>query len=592
MIRKKGAVRAAVPFLGNEIIMDILFYNTKAYIEDGCFAEAVLVHGNRIAEVGSNDELLAKAGPSCEVTDCGGRVLVPGFNDSHMHLMEFGGGLRQAPVGEARSAEELIQICRRFAKEQLQMVRNGLHAAGWNQDFFPDHRIPDRHDLDRISTEFPVVLERVCGHICCTNSKAIEMLGLTADSPQPEDGRFGTFAEKGLAGTYAAGEPNGIFYGGACLGVRNLIPEFTEEERLGILEDAMKYAASRGVTCVQSNDVGAMSGEASDNFALFRRLYEEGRGCIRFRHQVNFESPEDFRECIENGEYAYAKKLYPEGSLLTLGPLKLYKDGSIGARTALMKHGYRGTPGVRGLEWYSDEEMMEYIRLAAEHGIQVVTHCIGDAATNRTADCYVRCNREVLDTEGNPLRHALVHCQLTDSDTLAEIARHELLAMVQPVFLQTDLAVLDDLIDPELSATSYAFCTILSGGSCTGSAGRIPLSLGTDCPVEDLDPFRNIYCAVTRRQLPRASAEDALGDETCDTFTPSECLTVSQAVDAYTAGSAYAMFMEGELGRIAPGYLADLVLLDMDIFDCSPEDLLHTNPIMTMVDGQIAFRKE
>ena len=568
--------------------MDILLYNTKAYIEAGRFAEAVLVSGDRITEVGRSDELLAKVAPGCEVIDCGGRVLVPGFNDSHMHLMEFGEGRRQAPVAEAGSVSELVEICRRFAEEHPELVRNGMHAAGWNQDGFSDHRIPNRKDLDRISTKFPVVLERVCGHICAVNSRAVEMLGLTADSPQPADGRFGTFPE---------GEPDGVFYGGACLLVRKLIPEFTDEERLDILEDAMKYAASRGVTSVQSNDVGAMSGTASDNFTLFRRLYEEGRGCIRFRHQVNFESPEDFRECLAHGEYAHAKEFYPEGSLLTLGPLKLYKDGSLGARTALMKHGYPDAPDQHGLEWYSDEEMMDFCRLAAEHGIQTVTHCIGDAATAQTAECYIRCNRDVLGTEGNPLRNALVHCQFTDEDTLSKITRHDLLAMVQPVFLHADIPLIGELVDQGLAATSYAFRTILTGRGCPDNTDRIPLSLGTDCPVEDLDPFQNIYCAVTRRQLPGDPAETVQrftatgGSVLCGAYTPAECLTVSQAVDAYTAGSAYAMFMEDRLGRISPGYLADLVLLDKDIFTCDPEGLLRTDPVLTMVDGRIVFQK-
>ena len=270
------------------MVNEILLYNAKVYLSSGHFAEAVLICGSRIAAVGTTRELLdiaynkskdPGASNAFRQIDCGGRTIVPGFNDSHMHLMEFGENLRQAPVHKAESVEDIIRICTAFAEETPEVVRHGLHSAGWNQDHFPDRRIPDRKDLDRISTDYPIVLERVCGHIACTNTAAIRMLGLTADSPQYPDGRF-FYGEDG--------EPNGIFAGNACLYVRKLIPEFTPDEKLDILEESMKYAVSRGLTSVQSNDVGAMSGTSEYNFALFQRLYDDGRGLIRYRHQVNF----------------------------------------------------------------------------------------------------------------------------------------------------------------------------------------------------------------------------------------------------------------------------------------------------------------
>ena len=554
------------------MVNQILLYNAKVYLYPGEFAEAVLIRGSRISAVGTRADLSDSTDVSCHEIDCGGRTIVPGFNDSHMHLMEFGENMRQAPVHKAESVEDIIRICTAFAEENPEAVRHGLHSAGWNQDHFPDHRIPDRKDLDRISTDYPIVLERVCGHIACANTAAIRMLGLTAESPQYPDGRF-FFGEDG--------EPNGIFAGNACLYVRKLIPEFTPDEKLDILEESMKYAVSKGLTSVQSNDVGAMSGTSEDNFALFQRLYDEGCGLIRYRHQVNFETLDDFRRCIESGEYAKAgnaviaspSKDHLDPPLLTLGPLKLYKDGSLGARTAYLKDGYLKDPENHGLQWQSQEDLLAFCRLAAKNGIQVVTHCIGDAAIEQVADCYIQCNAE-FNASKNPLRHGLVHCQITDRDLLRKIADNDLLTLVQPVFLNADIPILKDLIRPELAASSYAF------GPLIHSCGN-RVSLGTDCPVEDCDPFQNIYSAVTRKRLSTNASNDS--------FHPEECLTVEEAVDAYTIGSAYAMFMEHELGRIHPGFLADLVLLDTDIFTCPVEDIKKTRPLLTMVSGNVVY---
>lgn len=546
--------------------MNILFTNAKAYIEKELFQEAVLVSGNRIRAVGRTEDLVQMAGSSCERLDCGGRTLLPGFNDSHMHLMEFGEGRRQAQLSQAASIEDLIRICRDFARAKPEAVKNGLRAAGWNQNHFSVPRIPDRHDLDRISTSMPVVAERVCGHIVSANTKAIEMLGLDTDSPQYPDGEF-LREENGF--------PSGVFTGGACLHARKLIPDFTEEEKLDILEEASAYAASRGITSVQSNDVGAMTGSSGKKFALFRRFFRQGRSCIRFRHQVNFDSFEAFREEVEKGEYAKAKENYDPASLLSLGPLKLFADGSLGARTALLKRGYYDDPSNHGRTWTDGEELFRFCRYAARHGIQIVTHCIGDAAIDRTAEAYIRSTREVLHREDNPLRHSLVHCQITDRQILEKIARHGLLTMLQPIFLHGDIPILDKAVGRELASASYAFGTLIRE---TGPAA----SFGTDCPVEDCNPFPNIYCAVTRRRLDGSPGEG---------FVPAERISVSRAVDAYTLASAFAQFREHELGRIKPGYLADLTLLDRDIFTCPEKDIKNIRPVLTMTDGEIVFER-
>lgn len=540
--------------------MKKILYNAKVYIEKGCFEQAVLVEKGIIKKIGTNKEVLEMADARTEKIDCGGRTVIPGFNDSHMHLMLFGETLNQAKIEGVTSINEMICVCREFIKNHPDRVKNGLHAIGWNQDLFVDSdRLPDRCDLDKISTEIPIVLERICGHIVATNTKLIEMLGIDGESPQFPDGEF-------LIGE--DGYPNGIFTANACNIAKDVIPAADMETRREMLMDAMKYAASHGITSVQSNDVGTslMDGDAA--FSMLHDVYDKGEALVRYRHQVCFNDFSEFEKYLEEGEFA--KGNYQSDSWLTLGPLKLFKDGSLGARTALMKNGYVDDRDNHGLEWIKSEDMERYCQLAKKYNMQVVTHVIGDAAIEKTIECY---ERAFIDGE-NKLRHALIHCQITDETILDRIAKKGILVFAQPVFIDYDMNIVEELCGKELASTSYAFGTLLRKG--------VHLSYGTDCPVEDCNPFINVYMAVTRKDR---SGKPEGG------FYPSECVDVETAIDAYTMESAYAEFMEDKKGRIKEGYYADLVVLDKDIFTIDVMEIKDILPVITMVGGKIVYQK-
>ena len=540
--------------------MKKVLHNAKVYVEKGVYAQAVLVEDGLIAKVGTDEEVLKAAGSDAEITDCGGKTLIPGLNDSHLHFMQTGEVMNQAQIDGVSSIDEMIKICREFAEQHPEQVKTGLHAIGWNQDLFTDSdRLPDRHDLDKISTEFPIVLERVCGHIVSTNTKLIEMLGIDGNSPQFPDGDF-------LIGE--DGYPNGIFTANACNIAKAIVPDFTMEERRKILIDTMKDAVAHGLTSVQSNDVGTTFMDGPAAFKMFHDVYDSGEALLRYRHQVCFNDFEEFKAYLTEGEFA--KGSYDEDSWLTLGPLKLFKDGSLGARTALMKNGYEGDPDNHGLEWIKPEEMHKYCQLAKEYGMQVVTHCIGDAAVASTMDCY---EAAFVDGE-NKLRHALVHCQITDEALLERIAEKDILVFAQPIFLDYDMNIVENLCGKELASTSYAFGTLMRKGA--------HVSYGTDCPVESYNPFENIYMAVTRKD--RAGRPEG-------GFYPAEWVDVESAVDAYTIESAYAEFMEDKKGRIKEGYYADMVLLDRDIFTVDPMEIKEILPVMTMVGGKVVFER-
>lgn len=536
-----------------------VLFNAKVYVEKGHFEQAVLISDGRIVKVGGSESILAEAGDcsSDEIIDCGGKTLIPGLNDSHMHFMLLGETKNQACIEDVKSIDEMVEICREFAKEHPENVKEGLHAMGWNQDNFTDgDRMPDRHDLDKISTEIPICLERICGHIVSCNSKLIDMLDM--DSDEFKEGDF-------LLGE--DGKPNGIFTENGCNIAKRIIPDFTMEQRHAIMLETMEYAVAHGLTSVQSNDVGTTFMDGPAAFKLLHDIYDSGEGKLRYRHQVCFNDLEQFREYLTEGEFA--KGVYKKDSLLTLGPLKLFKDGSLGARTALLTNGYVGDPDNHGLEWISCEDMDKYCALAKEHGLQVVTHVIGDEAARRTIASY----KKAFVNGKNELRHAIIHCQITDRAIIDEIEKEDILVFAQPIFIDYDMHIVEELVGKELASTSYNFGTMLREG--------VHLSYGTDCPVEDCNPFPNIYMAVSRK------GKDGKPE---GGFYPKEKVTVEEAIDAYTLESAYAEFMEDVKGRIKPGYYADMVLLDRDIFTCSEDEIKDILPLLTIVDGKVVYK--
>ena len=537
-----------------------ILINGKIYLERDRFASALLVENGRIAAVGDSADLLAQA-PEAAVYDCGGRTVIPGLNDSHLHLLHIADQLARVDICGCTSVEDLISRCKAFLAENPKAREQGLHSVGWNQDLFDVPRIPTRHDLDRIATDIPIVLERICGHILTTNTRAIELLGLTADSPQYAGGTF-EFGEDG--------QPNGIFTENACRYAVDLIPSPSIEEQEALLLRTMDYAVAHGLTSVQSNDAGTSRSAAMGPqfFEMMRQIYARGAAPLRYRHQVCFQHPDQFAQFLRSGEREHPA--YQGDSWLTMGPLKLFKDGSLGARTATMRQEYRDDPGNYGVECTDDALMLQFCRMAQDAGMQVVTHAIGDDAISRTLDAYESVN---LPGE-NPLRHGVVHCQITDLPMLQRMVDSKIAAFYQPIFLDYDMQVLESRVGKELASTSYAFATFPKLGGKVG--------YGTDAPVENCNPFPNIYSAVTRMNL-KGQPEGG--------FYPQEKVDIYDAIDAYTAGSAWCEFAEDEKGRLKPGYLADLVVLDTDIFTCPERDIPGILPVMTMVGGRIVFEK-
>ena len=530
--------------------------NGHIYLNRGQFAQALLIRDDRIALVGTTEAIQAATPADAEVVDLAGRTVIPGFNDSHIHFVAKGEALDDIDLAGTRSIAEVAQRVKDYIAQRKPAPGTVLQGRGWNQDYFVEdnHRLLSRHDLDAITTEYPLILIRACMHILTANSRALELAGLTRDS-QPVDG--GAFDRD------VNGELTGVIRENACQQIVCIRSEPTDEDILRQMRTAMRYALKHGVTSVQTMDM------LPNNWEQIWRLYDQltqEDPLVRIYHQVNFMEPNVFRRFLAEGFHTGTGTPFNR-----VGPLKMYLDGTLGARTALMRHPYHDDPSVTGIATMTREQAAEMVQIAVENNCQVVMHAIGDGAIELALDTY----EPYTQNGNNPLRLGVLHVQITDKPLLERFARQRLLAYVQPHFLDYDTLIVEDRVGPELAATSYAFGTLLHSG--------VPITFGSDSPVEEINPFNNLYCAVTRKRL-NGQPENG--------FHPEEALDIYEAVDAYTLGSAWAQFEDNVKGRLLPGYYADLAILNQDIFSVSPETMLSTVVDATMCAGRFVYRRE
>lgn len=533
--------------------MSTLIYNANIYVERGVFAQALLIGDDgKIAAVGTEEEVRAASNGQETQFDAQGKTIVPGFNDSHQHLFNTGIALAAVRLQGVTSIAEVIERSRRYIEENHPQPGEVIHGMGWNQDYFTDeHRLLTRHDLDKISTEYPIIFDRACGHILTCNTKALEMAGITTE----------TVPNAGGAIDQENGELTGVVRENARSQVRCLMSERSLETKKRLLRTAIKHANETGVTSVQTCDVRL--GDWESTLQAYNEVLAE-TPTLRAYHQFSFMEPKGFQAFLDKG--------YRTGTgndFNRIGPLKLFVDGSLGARTAYMRKPYADDPSTRGIATLTEEELDTLVGMAVKNNCGVAIHAIGDAAVENVLNAYDK----VCDGT-NPLRLGIVHVQITDRPLLERFTKNDILALVQPIFLHYDTGIVEDRVGKELAATSYAFKTLHDLG--------IHTSFGTDSPVEDMDPIPNLYCAVTRKNL---RGEPAGG------FHPEECMDIYEAVDAYTIESAYASFDEKVKGRLMKGYLADLVVLSDNIFEVPSDDILKIKVDATMVNGQFVYQR-
>ena len=538
------------------LTMKTIYYNGRVYSGEFPLCQAFAVEDGRFLQVGDDEPLLALRSEGDALVDLGGRFVCAGFNDSHMHLLNYGQSLHAAQLGpHSASLSGLLSFLREYLGSHP--VRDGqwLTGRGWNHDYFSDtSRMPDRHDLDAVSAEVPILITRACGHCCVVNSLALALAGIGPDTPDPAGGTIGR----------ENGRPDGRLYENAMDLITAVLPVPDKETIKDMLRLACRELNRYGVTSSQTDDYFVFPAIPVETVnAAYRELEASGELSVRIYEQCFFTKPEALQRFVGGGNVTGAGS-----DMFRIGPLKLVGDGSLGSRTAHLSVPYPGGEDKRGYSLFSEEQMQTLVSYAHAHGMQIAIHAIGDACLDQVLDAIELALREHPRMDH---RHGVVHCQVSRPDQLERIRKLHMHVYAQSIFLDYDNHIVNRLLPEELVGSSYNWKTLLRSG--------VSVSNGSDCPVEPPDVMAGIECAVTRCSL------DGTGP-----YLPREAFTVQEALDSFTVRSAEASFDEHHKGRIRAGYLADFVVLGQDPFSCEPKDL-HRIPILaTYLGGDCVYR--
>ena len=535
-----------------EIIMaKTLFYNAKIYSAGKVFRGSFCTEDGWFTDV--REEPFPDVTDATEKVDMEGRFVCPGFNDSHMHLLNYGHSLQGVLLGEhTYSLAGMLDHLRKSLEEKPVPEGQWLVGRGWNHDYFTDaDRMPDRWDLDTVSSEVPIVITRTCGHCCVINSAAIRAIGITAETVAPEGGAI----------EIADGEPTGRLFENALGLAYDAIPTADISAIKEMFAQASKAANGYGITSVQSDDLLSLPGvDAFDIIEAVRQLIEEDRLTVRINEQCNFEHLGDLRRFVAQDGFSIRY-----GNMYKSGPLKMLGDGSLGSRTAKLSVPYPGTDET-GILIYSSEEMRDMICLAASVGVGAVIHVIGDGCMDQVLDALEYAQKMYPGKR----RSGIVHCQVSRADQLERIASLGIDVLAQSVFLDYDNHIVYRLVPKEIADTSYSWKTLLDKG--------VNVSNGSDCPVELPDVLKGIQCAVTRTSM------DGTGP-----YLPEQAFTVTEALESFTTAGAYASGEEAFKGKIEDDMLADFVVLESDPFETDPYELHSINVLETWLGGKRVF---
>lgn len=542
LVSLSAAVVAAQPAV-------TVLHNAVVYTVDPTkpTAEALAFYDGQIVAVGSSQDILA-AYPDAERLDAQGYTVVPGLIDAHGHIMNLGMSLLQANLVGAPTVEDAVHRLQAFASGLPEDA--WLQGRGWDQNEWLGAAFPTAADLDAAFPDRPVYLVRVDGHAAWVNSAAMRQAHGLADAADPAGGRILRDA---------SGAPTGVLIDEAMQLVNEQIPPASPEESRLALDLALAETARLGLTGV--HDAGV---DLSD-IALFREAIDENRFPLRMHAMIGGPGPTLDHFC-ENGP------LLDYRGRLGVRSIKLYTDGALGSRGAALLADYSDDPGNQGLLMYEPDDFETVVARAMDCGLQVNTHAIGDRGARLVLDAYER-----HDTGSNAGhgRHRMEHAQVVASEDFPRFAELGVIASVQPIHATSDMGWAENRVGPERIAGAYAWRTLLDSGA--------RLALGSDFPVEPVNPIIGFHAAITRQN---ASGKPPGG------WYPEERLTREEALRGFTLDAAYAAFMEETVGSLEPGKRADFVLLDRDIMQVAYDEVLVSRVMATYLDGVAVYVRE
>jgi len=520
------------------------------------FAEAIAMLDGRILAVGSDEQIRAYAGTNTQVVDLQGRLAVPGMIDDHVHFIEGGFQLLQIDLKNARSEEEFT---RRLGEKARSLAPGRwLLGGNWDEEAWPSAKLPTRGMIDSVTPHNPVFISRYDGHAVLVNSQALKMAGVTKNTSDPAGGL--------IVRDPQTGEPTGVLKDAAEDLVGRVVPRPSEAEMEEALRAALQEAARVGITSVQnmSVDTDSSNGSFTGEIHLLRRAELESWLTCRMYEIIPIAQWKKLAEAgISHGMGS---------DFLKLGAVKAFADGSLGSRTAWMFEPFDDDPSNHGLpmDLMNPPAKMEALAQGSGEGhIQLAIHAIGDRAISEVLDIYSKLGGNQASAHRFRIEHAQ-HLRLQD---FARFGKLGVIASMQPYHCIDDGRWAEKRIGHARARSSYAWRSMLAAGA--------PLAFGSDWPVAPLGPLLGIYAAVTRATL---------DGKYPDGWIPDERVSVEEALRAYTSGSAYAAFEEKEKGTLAPGKLADVVVLSADLFTIPPEKIKDTRVVLTVVGGKVVYQ--
>lgn len=514
--------------------------------------EAIAVRGDRIQAVGKTVELEKLKGPQTQVIDLGGRFVMPGFNDAHLHLDDAGMTKLSVDLTGVKSLDELRSRVQKRVDEAK--VGEWILGAGWDETLWPVKVVPTRWDLDEVANGHPVFLIRIDGHLAVANTRALQLASVTLASRDPQGGHIDRNEN---------GEPTGILRDAAEMAVRRVVPEPNHDQRRRALELALADLAEHGVTSAQDYS------PTWENFQIYEELEKEGKLTARITEWL------PFNDSVE--ELSRKRESHPQSDLmLHTGLLKAFMDGSLGAHTAALLEPYSDDPKNSGLPQYDAAKLNEMTKERVLAGFQLGFHAIGDAGVQMALDAFAEAEKAAREANvkgpggTDEFRLRIEHAQVTTPAQIARFKELKVIASMQPSHLLSDMRWAQERLGPKRAATSYAWLAFLNKG--------VTLAFGTDYPHEPASPFRGLYASITRK------SEDGKQE-----YLPEQRITIDQAITAYTAGSAFAEFEEKEKGKLVAGMLADFVVLDRDVTASAPQKILETKVLRTIVGGKTVY---
>ena len=526
------------------------YINGKIYTvnEKQPYAEMVMTEGNKITYVGKTNLNIIDAQTS--VYDLEGKLMLPGFNDSHLHFTSGGQYLLGINLRPALSKEEFVEMIQSYILKRSLPVETWITGGRWDHELWPDKSLPTKELINAFTENTPVFVSRIDGHVGLANSKALELAGITKNTPDPDGG---------LIEKDETGEPTGILKDNAMDLVFKVIPPPSLEENIEATLRALEEAKKFGITSVQDMT-------QPEELEAYKQVLENGELTCR----IYSIWPIDKYEDIVRGGVT----VHTDEGLIKRGGLKAYADGSLGASTAWFFEPYYGDPTNYGLaiDIVTNGNLEKWAIDADRNRLQICTHAIGDKANAFMLDLY-----EKIKSNNSPWerRFRIEHAQHLRQEDIKRFSDIGVIASVQPYHCIDDGVWAEKRIGPERIKTTHPYRSLLKSGAV--------VAFGTDWPVAPLNPLYGIYAAVTRQTVDGKNP---------DGWIPEEIISVEDAIKCYTLNAAYASFEEKIKGSIEVGKLADFVVLSDDILSIDPDEIKDVKVTMTIFNGEIVYNSE